>query len=90
MWAKPLLVRVRKHPQQHPLCEPHKGRTGGIHSNTPGESVEQQHTEHRENRRSRMEEQKLEGELPHFFLPLSRLLCLDFSEVVLVFFLHYR
>lgn len=48
---------------------------GGIQSNTAGEGVEQQHanTEHRENRRSRTEKRKLEGELSDFFLPSSPL-----------------
>lgn len=65
-------------------------RTGGIHSDTAGESAEQQHanTEHRENRRSRTEKQKLGGALPYFFLLLYPLLCPDSAEIF--FFLHYR
>lgn len=64
----------------------------GIHSNTPGESLEQQHanTEHRENRRSGTEKEKLEGELPYFFLPLSPVLCPNFPEIFFFFALQVK
>lgn len=73
--AKPSLVHVRKHPSSTCSVSHMRRRAGGIHSNTAGEGVEQQHanTEHRENRRSRTEKRKLEGELPDFFLPSSPL-----------------